>query len=55
MSVGSEHRKRRMKAATTLTGAAAVLREYTQDHLAHQVDEVSTGIATDRHYGRPVQ
>ena len=48
-------RQRRMKDATMLASAQAVLRRYNQHHLADQVDEVATGIATDRHYGKPVQ
>lgn len=48
-------RKRRMAAVTQLATAAQTLRNYNQDALARQVDAVADGIATDKHYGKPVQ
>lgn len=48
-------RKRRMKAATHISIAANLLYHYNQPGLGHQLDEVATGIATDPHYGKPVQ
>lgn len=46
---------RRMSAATDLARAAQILRRYNQEHLARQVDEVADGIATQKHFGKPVQ